>query len=474
VTVANLLVQESNFNNKIGLLNAGMLYVDITGTRNWTWADLDSSLQVTLDHPNFLLGHPIYYDALGLRVTTVPGTDDSGGSGPTSQTNALVDATKIQSVFPRVVRASDVWSGVTGAPKQGQGITVAVLDSGSVKTDDVKDRMIASANFDDDEHDSLDSYGHGTFVAGIIAGDGKSSNGQYMGIAPRTNILSARVSGDEGMATEADVVEALGWILANKTRYGVRVVNMSLNSSVMQSYHTSPLCAAAEVLWFNGIVVVVSAGNNGTANLYPPANDPFVITVGATDDRGTVTLSDDTMASFSAYGTSETGSVKPEVVAPGRNIVSLLPQNDETTIGIFHNPNRVNEHYFRMSGTSMSAPMVSGVVALLLQDEPNLNPDQVKHRLMSTAAGTGRWSGYDPQRAGAGIIDAAAALSSTSMDAANTGMRASQLLWTGHEPITWGSVNWNSVNWNSVNWNSVNWNSVNWNSVNWNSTYWEP
>jgi serine protease AprX len=127
-----------------------------------------------------------------------------------------------------------------------------------------------------------------------------------------------------------------------------------------------------------------------------------------------------------------------------------------------------------MSGTSMSAPMVAGIVALLLQDEPNLNPDQVKHRLMSTAAGASRWSGYDPARAGAGIVDAAAAISSTSNAAANTGVHASQLLWTGNDPITWGSVNWNSVNWNSVNWNSVNWNSVNWNSVNWNSTYWEP
>jgi serine protease AprX len=473
VTVSNLLVEESNFNNKIGLVNAVMLYIDITGSRNWSWSDIDNSLQVTLDHPNFLLGHPIYYDAVGLRVTTVPGTDNTGGSAPTAYIDALVDAGQIQSVFPRVVRASDVWTGegcgVSGIWCQGQGVTVAVVDSGAVKTEDVKDRLIASVNFDDDEHDSLDSFGHGTFVSGIIAGDGTSSNGQYMGIAPRTNILNARVSGDEGMSTEADVVEALGWILANKSRYGVRVVNLSLNSSVMQSYHTSPLCAAAEVLWFNGLVVVVSAGNNGTASLYPPANDPFVITVGATDDRGTVTLSDDTLASFSAYGTSETGSVKPEVVAPGRNIVSLLPQNDETWIGLFHDSNRVNENYFRMSGTSMSAPMVSGIAALLLQDEPGLNPDQVKYRLMSTAAGASRWPGYDPARAGAGVVDAAAALSSTSTDTANTGVTASQLLWTGSEPVTWGSVNWNSVNWNSVNWNSVNWNSVNWNS-----TYWEP
>jgi serine protease AprX len=474
VTVRSTTLQGSVFNDKIGLANAGVVYIDVTGNRTWNWTDLDESLQVTIDHPGFLAGHQIYYDAVGMRITTVAGADTTSGYAPTNEPNTLVDATKLQSIFPRVIKATDVWSGSAGRPIQGQGVTVAVIDSGMIKTDDLKDRTLAAVNFDDTQHNSLDSFGHGTFVAGIIAGDGTSSNGQYMGVAPKTNIINARVSGDAGMSTEADVVEALGWILANKSRYNIRVVNMSLNSSMMQSYHTSPLCAAAEVLWFNGIVVVVSAGNNGTANLYPPANDPFVITVGATDDRGTVTVSDDTMASFSAYGVTEVGTVKPELVAPGRNIISLLPENDETAIGRGHGSNRVNTNYFRMSGTSMSAPMVSGVAALLLQDEPNLNPDQVKRRLMLTAAGSGRWTGYTQQRAGAGIVDAAAALSSTSMASANTNLEASQLLWTGNEPINWQSVNWNSVNWNSVNWNSVNWNSVNWNSVNWNSTYWEP
>jgi serine protease AprX len=127
-----------------------------------------------------------------------------------------------------------------------------------------------------------------------------------------------------------------------------------------------------------------------------------------------------------------------------------------------------------MSGTSMSAPMVSGSVALLLQQEPNLNPDQVKQRLMSTAAKGGPWPSYSSQRAGAGHLDVAAAVTARDTGSANTGLQASQLLWSGQAPTNWQSVNWNSVNWNSVNWNSVNWNSVNWNSVNWNSDYWLP
>src|ERR1043166_457832 len=130
-----------------------------------------------------------------------------------------------------------------------------------------------------------------------------------------------------------------------------------------------------------------------------------------------------------------------------------------------------------MSGTSVSAPMVSGAVAILLQDEPSLSPDQVKYRLIETA--NKNWAGYDPSSAGAGYLDIYSAVYSTTTGSANTGIAASQLLSTGSDQIAWNSLNWNSVNWNSVNWksvnwNSVNWNSVNWNSVNWNSDYWEP
>jgi serine protease AprX len=252
-----------------------------------------------------------------------------------------------------------------------------------------------------------------------------------------------------------------------------------LNSSVAGSYHTDPINAAVEILWFNGIVVVVSAGNNGANSdndiLYPPANDPFVITVGAMNDMGTSVVTDDVTTSYSACGVTESGYSKPELLAPGTNLISLLASNSAELVK-GHPNHRVDgfaggkDYYFRMSGTSMSAPVVSGAVALLLQDEPNLNPDQVKYRLMATANNS--WRGYHPLFNCGKYLNIYAAVKGNTTATANTGIPVSNLLTTGSDPITWNSVGWNSVGWNSVGWNSVGWNSVGWNSVGWNSVGW--
>jgi serine protease AprX len=330
-------------------------------------------------------------------------------------------------------------------------------------------RLVAAAQFNNGYNQSVyDGYGHGNHVAGIIGGNGSRSNGAYIGVAPMINIINVKVSNDQGGATAANVVQGLQWVLANKTKYNIKVVNLSLNSAVPEAYHASPIDAAAEILWFNRIVVVVSAGNASKGQLYPPANDPFVITVGAVDDRGTNSITDDVVASFSSYGTVA-GSTKPDLVAPGKNIVALMA-NPNSTLALAHPANVVNGIYFRMSGTSMASPMVAAAAALLLQDEPNLTPDQVKYRLMATA--NKNWAGYNSTKAGAGYLDAYAAVKGTTTAKANTGLQFSTMLKTGKSAVNWNSVNWDSVNWDSVNWDSVNWDSVNWDSVNWDSDFW--
>ncbi len=401
--------------------------------------------------------------AAGVRWVSLdaPVVKSGGGSCPA--------AAEWQNVYTDVIGA--VALGEEGL--NGESITVAVIDSGLRRHPDFRGRF-DKVNFTDEN--LMDKYGHGTHVTGIIGGDGRVSEGAYVGVAPGVDILSVKVSDRHGGGTISTVVAGLQWVYDNKDLYNIRVVNMSLNSSVPESYHTSPLDAALEILWFNGVVVVVSGGNNGddpeTGILYPPANDPFAITVGAADDMGTADISDDILAPFSAFGTTYDGFAKPDLVAPGVDIISTMA-GEKARLYKNHSDHFIDctnetggKYYFRMSGTSMAAGVVTGAVALLLQDEPGLTPDQVKHRLMATARPFGTGSG-------AGYLDAYAAVHGTTTESANTGTEASQLLWTGDDPVTWDSVNWNSVNWNSVNWNSVNWNSVNWNSVNWNSVHWD-
>ena len=474
--VGTAQTRTTSFDNALGEDQAKTITVELIGTRPWSWGDFAQGISLGIDQSNFTAGQSIRYDAVGLRVTSSPGADPVVNWEATLPTieEAFIPTSKLQekNVFNQAIRTTEIWA--QNRKLQGNEIGVAIIDSGIAQGREfLAGGERANVNFSKAEHTSTDSYGHGTFVAGIVAGTGKGSNGRYMGVAPKANLLNIRVSDDKGMATEGDVVEAIQWVLEHKEAYNIRVVNLSLNSSVAQPYYASAMNAAVEILWFNGIVVVVSAGNNGTSDLFPPANDPFIITVGASDDKGTPEIQDDTVAPFSAYGiisstygiTDTRTMIKPDLVAPGTNIISALPQNNRIGMGRDHPNHRMGSGYFRMSGTSMAAPMVTGAVAILLQAYPDLNPDQVKYRLMTTA--NKNFTGYNTERGGAGYLDIYAAINTSTTESANIGLQASQMLWNGEEPINWGSVNWNSVNWNSVNWNSVNWNSVNWSSDHW-------
>lgn len=392
--------------------------------------------------------------------------------GPVRQSVAEVGSGKLQNAYIRAINADKVWNQTT-ANYQGQNIGVAIIDSGIIPQQDVytkmgRNRLVANIAFNNGYNRTVyDGYGHGTHVAGIVGGNGSRSAGAYIGVAPMVNLINVKVSDDNGAATTANVVNGLQWVYDNRAKYNIRVVNISLNGGTLESYHTSPLCAAVEILWFNKIVVVVSAGNNGTAGaLYPPANDPFAITVGATDDKGTTSITDDTIASFSAYGQTKDGIAKPDLVAPGKNIVSMMA-NANSVLAKAHPANMAGPNYFRMSGTSMAAPMVAGAAALMLQANPNLTPDQVKYRLKATARP------FDTAtRAGAGYLDVYGAVTSTATQNANTGLAASKFLWTGSQPLAWSSPNWDSASWSTASWSTASWSTASWSTASWSSDYW--
>ncbi|MCB0062178.1 MAG: S8 family peptidase [Caldilineaceae bacterium] len=382
-----------------------------------------------------------------------------------------VPTDRLRTVYNQAVRAHALWN---GSPRlQGEGIGVAVVDSGIQKYHpDLIGRVVGGTSTVLSP-DGYDGYGHGTFVAGVIAGDNAWGRRNYIGVAPKSKLIDVKVTTLTGASTESDVVAGLQWIYEHRETYNIRVVNISLNAATAQSYHTSPLSAACEILWFNGVVVVTSAGNRGEGAIYPPANDPFVITVGAADDMGTPSIVDDSVAHFSAYGHTVDGFAKPDLVAPGRHLVAPMSYS-AALLPLLRPEMKVDGTHMRMSGTSFAAPVVTGAIALLLEDEPDLTPDQVKYRLMATA--NRNWPGYDAAKAGAGYLDIASAVYADTTESANTGLPMSQLLTTG--TVGLGQVvdallrlNWDSVSWSLVSWSSVSWSSVSWSSVSWSSDY---
>jgi serine protease AprX len=344
----------------------------------------------------------------------------------------------------------------------GTGVGVAVIDSGVTPKDDlmqadgVTSRIVYSESFIG-VADTTDAYGHGTHVAGIVGGNGKDSSGPgfnrtYRGLAPNVNLINLRVLDQNGAGQEANVIAAIDRAIQLQSTYNIRVINLSLGHPIYESYTLDPLCQEVEAAWRAGIIVVTAAGNYGRDNshgthgygtIVSPGNDPYVITVGATKTNGTTSRTDDSVASYSSKGpTLIDHIVKPDLVAPGNNVVSLLASPNCTLIQNFpRTAVSANNYetwgtystsvpnYFRLSGTSMATPVVSGVAALLLQQQPFLTPDQVKARLMKTAGkmlpkfSSGMdilsFNTYNNEAdiftIGAGYLDIQAALASTDM-----------------------------------------------------------
>jgi serine protease AprX len=286
----------------------------------------------------------------------------------------------------------------------GQGVTVALLDTGVSQVPDLGNRVLVRVDLTPD-HDGYDRYGHGTHMAGIIAGDGTSSNGQWVGIAPKANLVSVKVARADGSTDVSVVIAAMQWIVSHKAQYNIRVLNLSYGTDSRQSYAVDPLDYAVEQVWRSGIFVAVAAGNTGpdAGTVTKPGDDPFVLTVGAANTRNTAAHEDDEVAPFSARGPTQDGLNKPDLVAPSISIVSNRAAG--STLDQLHPAARVGDYYFKGTGTSQATAIASGVAANLFATAPALTPDLAKAILLRTAD-----HGESGPGAGAGMIDSGAAL----------------------------------------------------------------
>lgn len=290
--------------------------------------------------------------------------------------------------------------GLGGVPGvTGRGVGVAVVDSGIAAHAALDGKVVAAVSFVTGDPSTDDRYGHGTHIAGLIAGASSSSATPLYrsGVAPGAHLVNVRVLGRDGEGYTSDVIAGMQWVVANRARYGIRVMNLSLGHPVVESCIADPLCVAAERAVAAGMIVVASAGNAGKdehgarvlGSISSPGNAPSVITVGALNTWGSVARSDDTITTYSSRGPTRFDFfLKPDVVAPGNKIVSLEAAGSTLATGYpdLHVAGRGRDAYTMMSGTSMAAGLVSGGVALLLESAPVLNARQVKVTLQLTAS----------------------------------------------------------------------------------------
>ncbi len=373
-------------------------------------------------------------------------------------------------VFAQQTGANQLWTqGDTGS-----GVNVAVLDTGIDPLPDFAGRLVGGVDLSGNGNPFDDQYGHGTFVAGLIAGDGASSGGQYTGEAPGAGLVSIKVAGASGSTDLATVIEGVDWAIANRQALHIGVLNLSLGYLPISSTVDDPLDMAVENAWKSGIVVVASAGNYGPFNgtITAPGDDPLVITAGALDDQGQLNPALDAMTTFSSVGpTDPDGWFKPDLVASGRSVVSLAApgstvyqQNPSALVGTAN---------FVGSGTSFSAAITSGAAALVLQAVPGARPSDVKARLLDT---TLPGPVGNPFVDGHGDLNALGAVTSFVGDSVHLNQS------TPTVPTAWGSTvslastwavsSWNSANWDGAAWNGAAWNGASWNGAAWNGAAW--
>jgi serine protease AprX len=479
-------------------------------------------------------------------LRAVPGVQEVTEDATVTLSSAEVDEQaglngSLQRVTHEMTGASALWdAGYTGA-----GVDVAVIDSGVVPVDGLRTagkvvngpdlsfegQVCTAAGCKDSPVAHLDTYGHGTHMAGIIAGRDdaapgtvtSATSGNFVGVAPDARIVSVKVADAQGRTDVSQAIAAIDWVIQHKNSDGmnIRVMNMSFGTDGVQSYQLDPLAFAAEQAWHKGIVVVVAAGNTGygSVKLNNPAYDPYVLAVGGSDGLGTATTADDIVGSWS---TSGDGQRNPDVVAPGQSVVSLRVPNSQ--LDAAHPEGRTGDRFFRGTGTSQAAAVVSGAAALLLEQRPGLTPDQVKALLTGTAK---TLPSADRKAQGNGLIDLAAASAAATPNAVQTWERstgtgslekargnhhvqqqgkelrgetsftgqkwdgpqfakmlkkavegkgplkgavsASGLSWSG---LSWSGLSWSGLSWSGLSWSGLSWSGLSWSGLSWSGLSW--
>ncbi|WP_156947681.1 S8 family peptidase [Virgibacillus alimentarius] len=285
----------------------------------------------------------------------------------------------------------------------GEDVTIAVIDTGIHPHADLEGRIKAFKDLVGDQDQSYDDNGHGTHCAGDAAGNGAASDGKYKGPAPDANVVGVKVLNKMGSGSLSTVIDGIEWCIQNQAEHAINVLSLSLGSEATQPAEDDPVVRAVDAAWDEGMVVCVAAGNSGPEeqSIGSPGTSPKVITVGAADDHNNTDRSDETVADFSSRGPTIDGLPKPDLLTPGVDIVSLRSPNsflDKTNKAA-----RVDSNYVSLSGTSMATPICAGVVAQLLQNNPDLTPDQVKEQLMDASEDLGQPSNAQ----GSGYLNAA-------------------------------------------------------------------
>jgi serine protease AprX len=445
-----------------------------------------------------------------LRAT--PGvsdvTEDAGLELSSKEVeDQVAQAGSLYTIANQVTGASAMWD----AGYTGQGIDVAVIDSGVVPVKGLDDpgKVVYGPDLTLETNGSAkqkDTYGHGTHMSGIIAGRDPEAKGNkksgdasnFVGMAPDARIVSVKVADAKGQTDVSQAIAAIDWVVQNRNKNGlnIRVLNMSFGTDGVQDYVLDPLAFAAEQAWHKGIVVVVAVGNEGfgTGKVNNPAYDPYLIAVGSNTANGTATTADDVVSSFSNDGD---GTRNPDVVAPGDQVVSL--RSSGSYLDKTYPQARIGDRLFRGSGTSQAAAVVSGAAALLVQQRPTATPDQIKALLMGTANAI---PNATAAQQGSGLVDLAEARTAPTPNAVqrftvSTGLgslelaRGSVHVTVGTRQVrgevdvrgrafdvrTWAAglrngTNWSGMSWSGMSWSGMSWSGMSWSGMSWSGMSW--